>query len=38
MRPNVYRVHGMMQSYFSRKVAGYLDYRRSPGCSAGSPA
>jgi glutathione S-transferase len=35
-----YRVHGMMQSYFTRKMTGYLDYkgipwrfRRSPGTS-----
>jgi len=30
LRPNVYRVHGMMQSYFTRKVAGYLDYKEIP--------
>ena len=30
MRPNVYRVHGMMQSYFTRKMAGYLDYKEIP--------
>jgi len=36
-----YRVHGMMQSYFTRKMTGYLDYkgipwlfRRYPGASA----
>ncbi len=36
-----YRVHGMMQSYFTRKMTGYLDYkgipwlfRRFPGASA----
>ena len=40
MRANVYRVHGMMQSYFTRKMTGYLDYkgipwvlRRFPGAS-----
>jgi glutathione S-transferase len=40
MRPNLYRVHGMMQSYFTRKMTGYLDYkgipwvfRRFPGAS-----
>ena len=40
MRPNPYRVHGMMQSYFTRKMTGYLDYkgipwvlRRFPGAS-----
>src|SRR5262245_17491149 len=40
MRQNVYRVHGMMQSYFTRKMTGYLDYkgipwvfRRFPGAS-----
>src|SRR5207245_7647464 len=40
MRTNVYRVHGMMQSYFTRKMTGYLDYkgipwvlRRFPGAS-----
>src|SRR5262245_12927725 len=27
MRANVYRVHGMMQSYFTRKMTGYLDYK-----------
>ena len=30
MRPNVYRVHGMMQSYFTRKMTGYLDYKGIP--------
>src|SRR3989442_12359460 len=37
---NAYRVHGMMQSYFTRKMTGYLDYkgipwgfRRFPGAS-----
>jgi glutathione S-transferase len=25
-----YRVHGMMQSYFTRKMTGYLDYKRIP--------
>jgi len=41
MRPNAYRVHGMMQSYFTRKMTGYLDYkgipwlfRRFPGVSS----
>jgi len=45
MRPNVYRVHGMMQSYFTRKMTGYLDYkgipwvfRRFPGVSPESMA
>jgi len=45
MRPNVYRVHGMMQSYFTRKMTGYLDYkgipwvfRRFPGVSPKSMA
>jgi glutathione S-transferase len=40
MRANAYRVHGMMQSYFTRKMTGYLDYkgipwlfRRFPGAS-----
>lgn len=40
MRPKAYRVHGMMQSYFTRKMTGYLDYkgipwmlRRFPGAS-----
>ncbi len=40
MEANVYRVHGMMQSYFTRKMTGYLDYkgipwvlRRFPGAS-----
>jgi glutathione S-transferase len=26
----VYRVHGMMQSYFTRKMTGYLDYKGIP--------
>lgn len=26
--PMTYRVHGMMQSYFTRKMTGYLDYKR----------
>ena len=30
MRTNVYRVHGMMQSYFTRKMTGYLDYEDRP--------
>ena len=30
MRPTLYRVHGMMQSYFTRKMTGYLDYKRIP--------
>jgi glutathione S-transferase len=30
MRANVYRVHGVMQSYFTRKMTGYLDYKRIP--------
>ncbi len=41
MKTNAYRVHGMMQSYFTRKMTGYLDYkgipwlfRRFPGVSA----
>ncbi len=25
-----YRVHGMTQSYFTRKMTGYLDYKRIP--------
>src|SRR5262249_25964513 len=29
-RTDVYRVHGMMQSYFTRKMTGYLDYKRIP--------
>ena len=28
MKP--YRLHGMMQSYFTRKMTGYLDYKRIP--------
>jgi glutathione S-transferase len=27
---NAHRVHGMMQSYFTRKMTGYLDYKRIP--------
>jgi glutathione S-transferase len=27
MRAKLYRVHGMMQSYFTRKMTGYLDYK-----------
>jgi glutathione S-transferase len=45
MNAHVYRVHGMMQSYFTRKVTGYLDYkgipwifRRFPGVSPESAA
>ncbi len=30
MRTDVYRVHGMMQSYFTRKMTGYLDYKGIP--------
>src|SRR5262249_14502993 len=40
MKRKAYRVHGMMQSYFTRKMTGYLDYkgipwlfRRFPGAS-----
>ena len=40
MTAPAYRVHGMMQSYFTRKMTGYLDYkgipwvlRRFPGAS-----
>ena len=40
-----YRVHGMMQSYFTRKMTGYLDYkgipwlfRRFPGMTAAALA
>jgi glutathione S-transferase len=29
-RRDVYRVHGMMQSYFTRKMTGYLDYKGIP--------
>lgn len=29
-RPGVYRVHGMMQSYFTRKMTGYFDYKGIP--------
>ena len=25
-----YRVHGMMQSYFTRKMTGYLDHKGIP--------
>ena len=45
MRSKAYRVHGMMQSYFTRKMTGYLDYkgipwrfRRFPGMSAAALA
>lgn len=41
MKTKSYRVHGMSQSYFTRKMTGYLDYkgidwlfRRFPGTSA----
>jgi glutathione S-transferase len=30
MKPKVYRVHGMMQSYFTRKMTGYFAYKRIP--------
>ena len=30
MGSGVYRVHGMMQSYFTRKMTGYLDYKGIP--------
>ena len=30
MRAGAYRVHGMMQSYFTRKMTGYLDYKGIP--------
>lgn len=30
MRAQPYRVHGMMQSYFTRKMTGYLDYKGIP--------
>jgi glutathione S-transferase len=30
MSGNFYRVHGMMQSYFTRKMTGYLDYKGIP--------
>ncbi|HZP43377.1 MAG TPA: glutathione S-transferase N-terminal domain-containing protein [Candidatus Binatia bacterium] len=30
MTARPYRVHGMMQSYFTRKMTGYLDYKRIP--------
>lgn len=30
MGRSVYRVHGMMQSYFTRKMTGYLDYKGIP--------
>jgi glutathione S-transferase len=26
----MYRLHGLMQSYFTRKMTGYLDYKRIP--------
>ena len=29
-RPGVYRVYGMSQSYFTRKMTGYLDYKGIP--------
>jgi hypothetical protein len=30
MRRDAYRVHGLMQSYFTRKMTGYLDYKGIP--------
>ncbi len=30
MQRHTYRVHGMMQSYFTRKMTGYLDYKGIP--------
>jgi glutathione S-transferase len=30
MSDGAYRVHGMMQSYFTRKMTGYFDYKRIP--------
>ena len=30
MQRTHYRVHGMMQSYFTRKMTGYLDYKSIP--------
>ena len=30
MRTPIYRVHGMMQSYFTRKMTGYLEYKGIP--------
>jgi glutathione S-transferase len=30
MRSNAYRVHGMMQSYFTRKMTGYFEYKGIP--------
>ena len=30
MKPTPYRVHGMMQSYFTRKMTGYFDYKGIP--------
>jgi len=45
MSRRAYRVHGMMQSYFTRKMTGYLDYkgipwlfRRFPGVSPAAAA
>ena len=32
-----YRVHGMMQSYFTRKMTGYLDYKGIPWLFRGFP-
>jgi glutathione S-transferase len=29
-RPRVYRVYGLMQSFFTRKMTGYLDYKGIP--------
>lgn len=30
MKPSAYRVYGMMQSYFTRKMTGYFDYKGIP--------
>lgn len=30
MKRNAYRVHGMAQSYFTRKMTGYFDYKEIP--------
>src|SRR5262249_6720697 len=37
MTTNAYRVHGMMQSYFTRKMTGYLDYKGIPWRFRGFP-
>ena len=29
-RAEIYRVYGMSQSYFTRKLTGYLDYKAIP--------